>query len=366
MVHSIPSIAHEFTDIDLPDERLKRRAQAMLETLYKSPNKSLPATFGGRAELKAAYRFFDQESVTSEAILRPHIEKTIHRMEKHPTVLIVNDTTDINMSHMEQVESLGVLNDTNSPGCLLHVLKAFTPERLPLGVLSAKFITRSPASLGVNKKRSTPIEEKESYRWLQDYRTACDVAKNLSTHVVYIADREADIFELFYEAKSGAADLVIRGNYDRNVLQEDGTIGHLLPLLAQSHSIGTLNFTLPVVNNRLRKKHKQRDTKGRAGRQVHQEVKSLEVTITPIKEKRQQYSPVTVHALYLTEIGYPAEEEPINWLLLTTIKIESFEDAQKVVNFYLGRWGIETFFHVLKTGCQVEELQFHDSLTKSH
>ncbi len=144
MVHSIPSIAHEFTDIDLPDERLKRRAQAMLETLYKSPNKSLPATFGGRAELKAAYRFFDQESVTSEAILRPHIEETIHRMEKHPTVLLVNDTTDINMSHMEQVESLGVLNDTNSPGCLLHVLKAFTPERLPLGVLSAKFITRSP------------------------------------------------------------------------------------------------------------------------------------------------------------------------------------------------------------------------------
>lgn len=362
MINSIPPISYELMDIDLPDKRLKLRSYFMLEEFYKSPDKSLPATFGGRAELRAAYRFFNQDCVTPESILTPHIEKTIQRINQHPTVLLINDTTDINMSHMEKVDNLGILNDADSPGCILHVLKAFTPERLALGVVSAKFITRSSEQLGKHKKsRLFPIEEKESYRWLEDYRKACDIAKNSSSQVIYIADREADIFELFYEASNNKADIIIRGNHDRSILQNDGTKSHLLSVLEKSKAIGMLKFTTTDVKGKRRKNRNKRDTKARNGREVKQEIKILEISLNPSKEKKKNFPPVKINALYLKEVEVPNGEEPINWLLLTTLKIEGQEDAQKIVDFYLCRWGIETFFHVLKTGCKIEELQFENS-----
>lgn len=361
---SVLSISCELANICLPDKRLSKRSMSMLEKLYKSPDKSLPATFGGRAELKAAYRFFDQDCVTHNVILSSHIEKTIERIDQHPTVLLVNDTTDINMSHMEKVNNLGVLNDANSPGCLLHVLKAFTPERLALGIASAQFVTRTHEDFGKKQnKQSFGIEEKESFRWLEDYRKACDIAKDSTAHIIYIADREADLYELFNEAneKNCIADIIIRGNNKRRVLKEEGTTSLLIPALENTPPMGMLKFCMPAVKGKGRKNRQKRDQKGREGREVNQEIKFLEVTLLPSKHKKKKFSPVKIHALYLKEINVPEGEEPINWLLLTTLKIESQEDARKVVNLYLCRWGIETFFHVLKNGCAIEELQFEDS-----
>lgn len=355
-------ISYELEDICLPDKRLNKRSLSMLEKLYQSPNKSLPATFRGRAELKAAYRFFDQTCVTPDVILSPHIEKTIRRICEHPVVLLINDTTDINMSHMENVNNLGVLNSIDSPGCSLHVLKAFTPERLSLGIASAKFIKRSAENLGKKQnKASGIIEEKESYRWVEDYRRACDIAKETSSHIIYIADREADIYELLHEANNNKADVIIRGNYNRRILEEDKTISFLLPALNKTPSMGTLKFLMPAINGKRRKNKQKRDRKERNAREVEQEIKCLEVVLPPPKHKKSRFSPTKIHALYLEEVRVPEGEEPINWLLLTTLKIESQEDAEKVINLYLCRWGIETFFHVLKTGCKIEELQFADS-----
>ena len=299
-------ISYELEDICLPDKRLNKRSRSMLDKLYKSPDKSLPATFGGMAELKAAYRFFDQDCVTPDVILAPHIEKTTKRIEQHPTVLLVNDSTDINMGHMETVSNLGVLNDPNSPGCSLHVLKAFTPERLGLGIISAKFIKRSHEDFGGKQnKASGPIEEKESYRWLEDYRKACDIAESSPSHIIYVADREADIYELLYEAnaRKNIADVIIRGNYNRRVLQNDGTVSSLIETLKKSEPIGTLKFYMPAINGKGRKNRQKRDRKKREGREVKQEIRCLEVILPPPKHKKKHFSPIKIHALYLEEVN---------------------------------------------------------------
>ncbi len=364
MIDSTLLISDELENIFLPDKRLKERCYSMLEKLYKSPEKTLPSTFGGRSELKAAYRFFDQDCVTPEIILAPHIAKTLNRINQHPTVLLINDTTDINMSHMGKIQDLGVLNDINSPGCLLHVLKAFTPDRLPLGVLSAQFIQRPIEKFGTHvNKHTDSIEKKESFRWLEDYRKACDVAKNSSSEVIYIADREADLYELFYEATKDAdnADIIIRVSRDRTILQENGISSSLYDALKNSISLGELEFYIPTINGKKRKNRQKRDQKGRQGRKVKQEIKSLELTLLPSRYKKKNYSPVKMYALYVEEVNCPKDEEPITWLLFTTLKITTKEDAEKIVNFYLSRWAVETFFHVLKNGCKIEELQFQAS-----
>ncbi len=66
-----------------------------------------------------------------------------------------------------------------------------------------------------------PIEEKESYRWLQSYLKACEIAKKApETQIVNITDREGDIIEIFEasiekEKQGSFAYFIIRSQYDR-------------------------------------------------------------------------------------------------------------------------------------------------------
>jgi len=181
-----------------------------------------------------------------------------------------------------------------------------------------------------------------------------------------MADREACLHDLFHEAKKNnhSAELLIRdqctGKSQKRVLQGNGKTESLTSALKKAESLGILEFHIPSVTERKKKARRTRPQKGREGRVVQQTIKSLEVTILPPRHKKQ-LSTVKVYALLLEEINPPKGAEPINWLLLTTLKIKTKEDAEKIVGFYLCRWGIETFFHILKTGCKIEELQFKES-----
>jgi hypothetical protein len=109
---------------------------------------------------------------------------------------------EIDMKHMECVENLGVLNDTKRPGCSLHPVIAFTPDKLCLGIIDAKFIIRPPDELGKKQhNNSREIEDKESYRWIQGYQVACAVAEQCQeTLCISVGDRESDIYELLLAA----------------------------------------------------------------------------------------------------------------------------------------------------------------------
>ena len=116
---------------------------------------------------------------------------------------------------MECVENLGVLNDAKRPGCSLHPVIAFTPDKLCLGIIDAKFMIRPAEELG---KKQHNIEDKESYRWIQGYQVACEVAEQCpETLCISVGDRESDIYELLLEATKGKADLVARAWHDRMI-----------------------------------------------------------------------------------------------------------------------------------------------------
>ena len=68
--------------------------------------------------------------------------------------------------------------------------------------------------------------------------------------------------------------------------------------------------------------------------------------------------PVAVHGVHIKEIAPPKDEEPVQWFLLTTVKVKTAQEAAEVVGFYLQRWRVEDFFRVLKSGCRVEFLLF--------
>ena len=93
-----PWAIDEMATADLNDKRLNARLTAVLSALGERPTASIPAACGGFDEMLAAYRFFANEKVTPERILAPHAERTLKRIAAQPVVLLVQDTTELDIA----------------------------------------------------------------------------------------------------------------------------------------------------------------------------------------------------------------------------------------------------------------------------
>ncbi len=337
-------IIKEFNNLDLGDRRLDNRGKKILDQFFQNASASIPETCQGDTEMTATYRFMNNDLVTWDKLLKPHREATIERIKLHDTVLMIQDTSDISMKHMESVENLGVVNDAKNPGCCIHPLVAFTPQRLCLGTVYNKIIIRTPEELGQKAKYDRPIEEKESFRWIEAYRAACEVSEKApDTTLVCIGDRESDIYELILEAsqQDKNVELLVRACHDRKIESETDTT-KTRKELKKAPVKGSFEFEIP-------------SQKSKKARTVKQEVKAKRITLVPTKK---HLLPVEINAVLLEEVDVPEGEKPISWMFFTTLPISTEEELKTIVDYYLCRWGIEVFFHVLKNGCTIEKLQF--------
>jgi len=337
-------VALETSSADLGDKRLNQRLGQILRRLADQPEKSIPASLRGWSETQAAYRFFDNEKVTAEGVLAPHHEATLGRVRQHAVVLCVEDTSELDFTSRPQTEGLGPLSYELTRGILLHPLIAVTPEGLCLGVLNFCRWVRDAGDHGGKDRQnrlSRPLEKKESLRWVEGYQKVSELSQQVGqTRLVYIADRESDLFELFEAAKSGSADWLIRAAQNRAV--KGG--GLLRDKVAQSPCLGQVEFNLAPA-------------RGRSSRRVVQSLRSARVLLRPPYRPDKKLEPVEVTVILAQEENPPAGEEPIGWLFLSSLPVESFAQAGEILQWYLCRWQIEVYFHILKNGCKVEQLQ---------
>jgi hypothetical protein len=226
----------------------------------------------------------------------------------------------------------------------LHPTLVVTPERVPLGLLDAYTWVREPGSIGQEKDRSRPLEEKESVRWIDGFARVNALAETLTdTRLTDIADREGDLYDLFVEAPcpERGADWLVRVQHTERMLA-DGR--KLRAVLDAAPVLSEISFERPPA-------------KGRRARTVHQQIKAVRVTLKPPPRPDRTLAEVTVTALLATEPHPPAGEDPLEWLLLTNLPVETAEQAAETLSWYLCRWQIELYFKVLKSGCRVEQLQ---------
>jgi hypothetical protein len=338
------ALAAELRSVELGDQRLNRRARRLLEKLGEKPTLSIPAACGGWGETRAAYRLFDHPAVTAERVLAPHIACTEERLRAHPRVLCIQDTTELDYTTKKGIAGLGPLNYESRWGMYLHPTLALTPERVPLGLLAAASWAREPGSLGQAKDPSRPLEEKESVRWVDGFARVNELAEQLTdTRLTYIADREGDIYDLFVEAPcpERGADWLVRVQHQERLLTDGRKLRDVLdaaPVLTE------ITFERPASN-------------GRRARTVHQQIKVVRVTLKAPARADRTLPEVTVTALLATETQPPGDEEPLDWLLLTNLPVETPEQAIEKLAWYLCRWQIEVYFKVLKSGCRIEQLQ---------
>lgn len=329
--------AEEFTGAELGDGRLNTRLIKLADTLADKPTASIPGACSDWAETQAAYRFFEQSSRKKQSlgwqdVLGPHLKRTEARMQQHPVVLCLQDTTELDFNG-QRIEGLGPLSYEAQRGMYLHPTYAITPAREPLGLLDAWMWAREPK--GKDGQRPGLLE---SQRWVEGYERLAELAPNLATtRLVYVADREADILALMQRAHAlgTPVDWLIRSQHDRALPES----GKLWASVLETAILGEIEFTLPA-------------RPGQTARRVRQEVRCRRVGLRSAEGGRLEAT-----CLIAREIQAPPGVKPVEWRLLTNREVATFEAAVALIDWYRARWEIELFFHVLKNGCRVEALQ---------
>ena len=336
----------EFGTVRLYDPRLKQRLYTIAQDFYNDPQANIPEACGSKARAMGAYRFFQNPKVTMDVVLTAHTEATIERIKPHRVVLVPQDTTTLNYSTHPMTEGLGPVNNAEDKavGLLLHDTLAFTEGGTPLGILDAQCWARDPREKGKRyRRKELPMGQKESMKWLRSFQKVGQVQKLCpDTMLIVMGDRESDIYELFLEASKDpdSPKLLVRAERTRNRKVEQE---FLWDFMARQKVAGTLPLHVPRRGSR-----RARDTRV--------DIRFAEVTLNP--PKRLGWTPsVTVWAVYVTEQVSNTVESPIEWMLLTTVEVQSFDDAQKRVEWYCGRWGIEVYHRTLKSGCRIKDRQ---------
>jgi Transposase DNA-binding/Transposase Tn5 dimerisation domain len=357
----------ETATADLGDERLDTRMTVLLSALGNRPNLSIPAACGGRAEMEAAYRFFDNDKVSFDKVLQPHIERTLQRLAEQKVALLVQDTTETDVTRPEQqVAGAGAL-DGSRQGFLLHEMHAFVPDGTPLGTVWAEIVNRTDGVSHAaeadkeHKRKHTPIEEKESLRWLSGLRAARAVAQQLpEVQCVCISDSEADIYELFVEPRGERpVHWLIRACQDRALTTEEETDS---PRYLREQVLATP--VLYKVELLIRGRQAKTTTEERARRQSREtrqaavEVRAATLTLRPPWRHDRELPDVTVNVVLVHEPNPPAGEPAVEWILVTTLPIDTLEQVRTIVEYYCVRWCIEIFFRTLKSGCRIERRRF--------
>jgi len=356
---SVSWVNNELNGIDLGDKRLNKRSVKILESLGGSPSESIPSACNGFHETKAAYRFFDNKGVTDTTILMPHKEATLRRLANEKVVLCLQDTTELDLSGQKANGGLGYLNHDARRGLYLHPTLAVTPNRICLGAIHIHTwkrdkLKKHKTAEELKAEHPVPIEDKESYRWIESYAAACDVAAQFPEKtIVSVGDRECDMYEFFLEAEKrkkrgeASAEWLIRSRHQRMLdsdMDQEGSDECLREAAHKAPIVGHIEFTLQSRNKK-------------PARKIKQTVQVIRRKIRPPSSLDTTTEPIEVTAILTKEVNAPKGEAPVEWLLLTSIELTEDKMASEIIQWYLARWEIEVYFKILKSGCKIEKLQ---------
>jgi hypothetical protein len=360
-----PWISSEMETLDLGDTRRNRRAQIILESLFQI-SESQPEAAKGTAALKATYRFTNNRFFQLETLLAAHNLASIKRTSQYRQVILANDTTEFDLTKPNcQVEGAGPLESNDKFGFYFHPLYALTPEGLAIGIVDQEIWTRESIRTGLSKEvkdrllKQMAFEEKESQRWLNMFQSGEQIAlANPGTEYVIVGDSESDIYEVLAEARELPKNyhFVIRSAQDRAIVNGGGAINidaALTGATVQFRSEVEISERVSKIPGETRPRRKSR-----SARVAQISVRAVPVTIRGPARPGGKLPDVKLNIVEAVELDPPEGEEPIRWVLITTLPITSRKQMLRVIEAYGCRWNIELYFKTLKSGLKVEDLGY--------
>ncbi len=340
----------EFAFAELGDPRRNKRLVNIVTKLAASPGGTLPQAFTDWAELKAAYRFFDNPAVDFQRVLQPHLERTRLACREPGEYLIIEDSSNLDFSRHRRTEDLGVIGDGQGRGFELHSalavrVEAWTLEQRPEGQVVGLFDQRCrrprPAPKGESRGERFKRPRKSSW-WAEVFRQV-EPPPPSGCHWIYTADRESDFYEPIQICQQRGIDFIIRGFQDRRLADEAGQLREALsraPVLGQS-----------LVELRSRG--------GEPARTAIVELRSVRVDLDgPWRPGGWQEPLRGVTVVEVQEMHAPeGVKEPLHWILLTSLSCTTLSESRRIVGRYTARWWIEEYHKALKSGAGVEDSQ---------
>lgn len=360
----VMELATELSGGEFGDARLNRRARVMAETLAQYPNMSIPAACKSKADIEGAYRFFNNDSVKPDRIIASHVEATYQRIDSLDFVLCVQDTTEIDLTRpSQQVDGAGPMDCESRRGAFFHPMIAFDAAGVPLGFVGQKSWTREAISRAskaekAERRRKTPIERKESYRWIEGLRWAEKVAVACpETTTVCVGDSEADIYDVFATATASEQPnlhLLVRAAQNRNTTENQDWLDQVR--LAKKIGEQTVNVRARVAKTNAAQSVR---SQSREARTAELEIRKATIKLQrPVHCDAKLPATITVNVVLCEEPEPPEGAVPIRWLLVTTLPIDTIEQVQQIISSYCVRWQIEVYFRTLKSGCKIERRRF--------
>jgi hypothetical protein len=353
---------------DFGDRRRAARARQLVASLAAAPGASISEAAGGDwSQTQASYRLLANKHLVVDDLIASIGDATGERIRASDVaqVLLIQDTTEIKPTSARGAEDLGPLANPGCQGLFLHSTLAVTTEGLPLGIAHQEVWVRDDEAPPSRPARyRTPIEGKESAKWLRSTQQAL---AHLAPHQqgIVVADREADIFELYHLCQTHGADLIVRAAQNRRIAEPAGK-------LARAATTGPVRGTAQVAVGRAR---------DREPRTATVTIRATAVTLLPpalasyAAARRTWWAehpdmarlvpadlaPLVVNVVEVTEDAPPDGVTPLHWRLLTTVPVATLHACTLVIDGYALRWLDERFHYVLKSGCRLEHRQLESA-----
>jgi hypothetical protein len=339
----------EFGFAQLGDRRRSKRLMNVATRLAANPGGTLPGAFPRWAELKGAYRLFNQSGVSYENVLGPHLENTLGRCREPGEYLIIEDTTLLDYSGSAAAQELGRIGDGKGRGFELHSALAVRveqwtleqrPEGMVVGLLGQQCDRPRPRPKGETEAQRWQRVRK-SRRWTGALKAAG--APPAGCQWIYVADRESDFYEPIQSCQQLALDFIIRSRCNRRLAEEAGM---LWEKLAEQPTLGQSTVSL-------------RARPGQSARTAIVQIRAMRMDLDgPWRSGGWQPELRGLWAVEVREVDAPeGVREPLHWILLTSLPAESRAAVQRIVGRYAARWWIEEYHKALKTGAGVEHSQ---------
>jgi hypothetical protein len=327
------------------DLRLKKAGELFFSRMIERKTVIIKRLVNGVAEKKRFERWIRHEDVTSARLIDTE-KLRLKELVEGRHILGIQDTTEINyQAHDGRAYGLGTVGNGKDIGFFLHPMIAL--DAGTGGVIGCAAIEMWNRTKTADAKYSgLPIEEKESYRWIE---TAADARKTLSKAdcVTFIGDRENDIYEFLDRIPNQNTHVITRVCRDRKII--NGLHKKLYAHLDDTAEAGRIQTEIP------------RDIrKGRKKREAHLSIKHSMIEMVRPKKctDKSASKSIKMYVVEAKEHDCPDGQEPVHWRIFTTHAVNAFDEAKQIILWYRMRWTIEQVFRTIKSqGLNIEESQ---------
>jgi hypothetical protein len=315
-----------------------------------------------QAALEAAYRLVRNDAIDPQAIVEAGFVATVLKAETVPLVLAVEDSTTLCFSHKaaEQLGDLGGPANAPGRGFFVHsVLLLDAQTEQTVGLIEQHYWMRPPTQRGKrHQRRERDYLDKESYKWQRaSERMRVRLGKDVMARVISVCDRESDVYEYLSDKCLHGERFVLRAAWNRRVDLEEPegqNASHFYAALSHARQMAQVEVKIP-----------QRG--GRPARTAELTVQTLRLRLYRPRNGIHRGGPehLSVNVVVALEIAPPQDQEPLEWILLTTEPVNTPEEALEVLRYYRLRWRVEDFHKAWKSGAGVER-QRHQGAGNLH